>query len=693
MKKLFFFVTLLMITSLRLFLGELFAAPVSVETAKRVAENWYFERGKVDREVISTNDYCVERYEKGVLFYIFNFNPYILKSSQEVKQSWDRLNIGSAEFISQENIQSVPPLLTTTWNQDAPYWNQCPMISGQHCYVGCAALSTAQVMRYYRYPAQGSGSHAYYDPGCGQNLSADFTTSYDWANMPNTLMGANATQIDATAKLLFHIGVSLDMQYGTGSSTGSPTKIPTSLETYFLYDTSAIRVIKSSYTDAVWENMMRTELDSSRPMVYYGYTGGGGGHAFNMDGYQGTNYFHFNWGWGGSYDGYYYLTALTPNGYNFTYDQRAIIKIKPCGGAQVPDIVVSPDTLIFTYDSGKKVLSPSKANTDTLIYDDGDPCSGSYWGAGKRMAARMSPTRSCQVMAVQVFSVRTGQQDYKIGIYDWTGSVPGNQLMETPTVSSSGEGWNTTDISSYNINVDEDFIASFNMIDAYAALGCDTTGNGRAWNYNGSAWSTWTGTYFIRSIVAYGSRYDTVRTLSVKNEGSANLNVSNITSSQPWIVSVTPTSFNLTPGNSQDITITVTRNGLIDSTYYGSLNIASNDVDENPFIEPIKFVVISVAVEETVVGQTFRFATYPNPVSSGAYIRYTVSKTTNVSLILYDIAGRTIRTLVSGTQEPGNYRISWDGRDAKGKQMSAGIYFCTLKTSRNKEIKKIVFLK
>jgi hypothetical protein len=73
---------------------------------------------------------------------------------------------------------------------------------------------------------------------------------------------------------------------------------------------------------------MRANLDKKMPMYYDGY-GPQGGHAFNLDGYQGTNHFHFNWGWSGTANGYYYLDNLNPGGDNFTQGEGAIVNLFP----------------------------------------------------------------------------------------------------------------------------------------------------------------------------------------------------------------------------------------------------------------------------------------------------------------------------------------------------------------------------
>jgi len=64
---------------------------------------------------------------------------------------------------------------------------------------------------------------------------------------------------------------------------------------------------KSDFTYAQWVDKITNNIDNKIPLYYDGF-GSSGGHAFNLDGYQGSDHFHFNWGWGGAYNGYYYFT-------------------------------------------------------------------------------------------------------------------------------------------------------------------------------------------------------------------------------------------------------------------------------------------------------------------------------------------------------------------------------------------------
>ncbi len=113
--------------------------------------------------------------------------------------------------------------------------------------------------------------------------------------------------------------------------------------------------------------MMKSDLDAGRPIQYAGF-GAGGGHTWVCDGYDNSNFFHMNWGWGGVYDGYYSLDNLAPGvggagggSGSFTSGQQALIGIEPVDGGggggggssafdlrAYSDIVIDPDPINFT---------------------------------------------------------------------------------------------------------------------------------------------------------------------------------------------------------------------------------------------------------------------------------------------------------------------------------------------------------
>lgn len=233
-----------------------------------------------------------------------------LEANTDVRRAWDRLLEGLPE--EEREFRAVEPLVQTRWDQ-TPHVNAlCPGGS----VTGCVATAMAQIMKYHNHPEQGAGFHSYNAPNYG-TLSANFgATTYNWSAMPNVVSSANT----AVATLMYHCGVSVDMQYSPQVSgawviqANSPTTDHNSeyaMKTYFGYDPSMQGVKRENYTDAQWITLLKGELDASRPILYAGW-GSGGGHAFVCDGYDNNNFFHFNWGWGGQQDGYFTINALNP---------------------------------------------------------------------------------------------------------------------------------------------------------------------------------------------------------------------------------------------------------------------------------------------------------------------------------------------------------------------------------------------
>lgn len=271
-----------------------------------------------------------------------------LQATEEIKSHWESLETGSGSYLSYKPEKSVNPLEQTTWDQ-LPYYNaMCPYDNSANelTVTGCVATGMAQILRFWNAPANGAGFHSYDDPQYGIQ-SADFgNTTYDWANMPLSVTGANP----AVATLMYQCGVSVEMTYGVAATGGSSAYVVSSqspvqacaeyaLKTYFGY-TGAVGKVRSDYPNkSDWQNLLKTELDAGRPVLYAGF-GSGGGHCFNCDGYDANNFFHFNWGWSGQFDGYFDVDALNPQGTGtgggtggFNSGQQCVIGIQgPNGG-------------------------------------------------------------------------------------------------------------------------------------------------------------------------------------------------------------------------------------------------------------------------------------------------------------------------------------------------------------------------
>jgi hypothetical protein len=84
---------------------------------------------------------------------------------------------------------------------------------------------------------------------------------------------------------------------------------------------------------------------------------------------------------------------------------------------------------------------------------------------------------------------------------------------------------------------------------------------------------------------------------------------------------------------------------------------------------------------------------YPNPFNPQTTIRYQVPQAVQVHLLVYDVLGQRVRTLVDEVQEAGDYRAVWDGRDQVGKSMASGVYLCRLQAGAFGAVRKLVLMK
>lgn len=281
--------------------------------------------------------------------------------------SMDKATKPMASAINPIGSIVVGPLLKTTWGQDAPFNDYCTeledngIITGNSV-TGCVATATAQIMKYYEWPEQGTGTHSYQYTINNTNVKfeRDFSESvYDWENMrddygymgytlyydendqkwyydPKRPLNITDEEKTAVARLLKDIGIASNMTYKGGASSASELDAATGLFTYLGYKNTLAPRKRSLYSDKAWDRMLREELDAKRPILYSGSNAAGSGHAFVCDGYDTKGYFHINWGWSGKGDGYFLSTALDPetsgtggNGEGYSYNQSVVIGIEP----------------------------------------------------------------------------------------------------------------------------------------------------------------------------------------------------------------------------------------------------------------------------------------------------------------------------------------------------------------------------
>ena len=247
-------------------------------------------------------------------------------------------------YPAEENLpawKAIDPMVNSRWNQDAPYNNLCPELNGKKTVTGCVATGMAQMMYYYKYPEIGTGKISYNCRSINKQLSLDLSAQkFDWDNMVDEYRTGdyNKTQADAVAYLMQACGYSMQMQYGLEGSGAYSQMIPNALKTYFGYDSNTRYETRANYTYNDWCEIIYNDLVNVGPVMYSG-TSNEGGHLFICDGYDGSGYFHFNWGWSGVSDGYFSLDALNPTnigiggfegGFNFT--QGVVLGMQPPTG-------------------------------------------------------------------------------------------------------------------------------------------------------------------------------------------------------------------------------------------------------------------------------------------------------------------------------------------------------------------------
>jgi len=397
-----------------------------------------------------------------------------------------------------------------------------------------------------------------------------------------------------------------------------------------------------------------------------------------------------------------------------------------------PDIFVTPDTLDFSYGKGaasgpsflesdedmrglafaarsmEDVNRYSRSPDDTIYYDDGTgyfayqgTYNALYW------AVRFTPVQPCTVKAGMVMTwVYTGNAPAcSLFVWDDVSGQPGS-MVAGPFTFTADNAFVTVPITPEYTDADDFWVGyylpwyspgdtTYALTDSSSEYGSrqSISADRLSWTVNPGL----SGDLMIRAIVSYeGVGIDTVETMVVHNTGTANLNVTSIAGSETWITGISPTSFTVPPGDSQNVTVTVTRDGLANGTHYAYLSIYSDDPDENPYSEPVKFIVIAgteIIEEETAPEVFFLSQNYPNPFNHTTVIEFGLAKDSYVNISIYNLAGQRVTTLMNRPNEAGYYKINWSGMNDKGMKVSPGIYFISFITGDYKSVKKLLLIR
>lgn len=367
-----------LIIVMAMFIVCAFADPVTKSAARQIAKNFLSEQGKSVKSepARAARVHPSNTLEEVPAYYVFNSSDnksfVIVSGDDQIEQilgysmngAFDENDLpenlkawlqGYAEEIEmiisgrgvpakvQLHSSSIGQRMSTTWNQSSPYNGMC-VFNGNTCVTGCTATAIAQVMRYHRWPTAETTSVPGYTTGTySYNVEELPATIFDWNSMLNDYKSVDYTDTQATAvaTLMRYVGQGVKMNYGPSSGASFGNAIH-ALTHYFDYDKDVTYEKAGTYSIQNWDNLIYNEL-TMRPVVYEGYSTGGG-HAFVIDGYDSSNgMYYVNWGWGGSKDGWYRLRIMDPDGGGigasstrdgYSNSQGAIIGLKPNDGSQ-----------------------------------------------------------------------------------------------------------------------------------------------------------------------------------------------------------------------------------------------------------------------------------------------------------------------------------------------------------------------
>jgi hypothetical protein len=664
---------------------------VTEAQARTVAEKIYLERGlrhhQIEAGNLKINNSTIIKENTDILYYVFNFssggfmaisahsaNPPLLCYSFSGKyesvnqpdnfkawmEQYKRQIIFSLESKAKPSAETaalwkyyletplneilplsgreILPLTTSNWDQGKYYNEMCPADpagpSG-HCYTGCVATAMGQVMNYFRWPDTGTGSYSYDCPPYG-NLSADFSSSsYQWDLMETSLSRSNPE----IAEVLYHLGVSVDMVYGPDGSGMYNHKAAYSLRTYFKYSPETQYVYRDS-TPMDWDSLIIAHLDRNIPLYYAGWSvPDTNGHAFVCDGYQGENFYHFNWGWGGSYDGYFYTDELTPGGNNFNLAQELIINAVPdtnlydypayCEGQN------NFTALFGTIDDGSGPLYP---------YQDGAACS---W--------LIAPSDSVNDITLEFLRFATDTNDF-VTVYDGDsvndpviGSFSGNILPES--VTTTGNKMLIVFESDSEITGDG-FLAKFKSgIPVYCSgttiltAQTDTLDDGSgSWDYHNNSACLWRITpEGASSVTLYFTEFETESDFDF-------LKIYDMQSQQL----LAEYSGSYSPGLPEPVTSPSGKMFMVFSTNYSETAPGWSAYYE------------SNLVNLPEIRQEGKFLAYPNPTDGLLTIKMSNITAKDIQISLKDLSGRIIFSEIIPAD---NDKISLDFRN-----LSPGIY-------------------
>nr|NQU92270.1 C10 family peptidase [Bacteroidota bacterium] len=703
-------ITFLLLTIL--FSMPVFAGFVPLETAQKVALNFYIEKYNQYEGAVSFDDLhmqytFIKQREGEVFYYVFHFNKggfvivpaddclapvlgYSLKHEfvaenqppnvqywfrqYEDQVSYARKNKIEPEksitdhwayfldnsFISTKpalNSKEVEPLITTLWDQDFPFNYYCPSNS----LTGCHATAMAQIAYYWRWPDHGQGYTSYTpesNPQYGVQTADYENTWYRYNEMVDDPETANT----AIAEYIYHFSVSYLTDFGTDISYPGNLFMQNhqlaldSLSYHFKLIPSTF-FYSDSMSGVEWKNNILNMLDAASPVFYAGYSQYPDiGHFFICDGYQDEEYFHFNFGWGGISDGYYTLDNIL--GYN---------------SHQFCSSIIQPDTVQFNYPfyaSGADTL-----NTVEGSITDGSGPVNDYLNNTQALWLIEPQTEYDSVTNITIMVKRLDLFNDGDRLYIYDGEDNTAPLL--------------AELNGYAIP--EDIESTGNKVFVEFVTDGQNTAPGFYLNYH------------CEQPVWCSGMTQLTAPIATFDDGSVNFNYYNGTICMWTIV----------PGITEPLTLNFnyfdTEEGydilkIFDYENQELLAEISGTWEDSP--EPVTSPSGKMFITFTTNNNTrangwevwydintgiaenmcpVEFSISPNPVASDVNIRFALKSETKVNIQILDIVGRELARIFEGKLTQGHQSIT-----GNLSHLSQGIYFCRLHVGDEVVVKKII---
>jgi len=613
---------------------------------------------------------------------------------------WNEILSGD---FSRFGTREISPLLTTNWNQDWPYNQLCPVDNagpGGHVYAGCVATAMSMVMKYWNWPVTGQGSHGYTAYPYGYQSVSFANTTYLWDQMPNAISLTN----DPIARLMYHCGVAVNMDYAPDGSGAQSADAAAALRQYFRYYTGLNYVEKQNYTQTTWDNLLREQLDNVHPLYYSG-GGTSGGHAWACDGYQGTNYFHFNWGWGGWDNGYFYSNALNTDNGSFNQYQGIIINVHPAnygiaacrvsleamsGQAGSPLTMYLRTYPILTTWNVQQIQFVIEYDPQITVYNGFD-LSGTLLEGATVTDSENEPGRI-------IYTVSSSTPIKGPGILLKPLFTP----LETSTyVFNIGDVYYNTTAVTNVVPLLVDVTAQItqpqnSVIDILNAMNV---------TYNTVCSVPVTTTYLMPSwqiaSLSFQLHYPPAK-LQWEGIDTAGCLLAGVTVNQSYPASgLVNLQANLNAGFYGEGTLLKFKFRAIGNTQSTSIaTLTLSDFFYNStavlYLQSGNVVLLPITDNDDPsepVLQTALLANTPNPFRGSTSFCFSLKSAEQVTFSIFNQRGQRVRTLTSQPLTAGQHVLTWDGCDTNGRPVAEGIYYYKMRAGSYSNTRKMLILK